>query len=338
MLKTNNPLNMKKLTILFVFVCLFASSFAQTVKEMRWTYDYKIHVKFSNDTSQVVDVKALQHSGSLTDAISDKEATYYTVSLDADFVKALKDKKLLVDKVEGDTLQKVSNQTLWSALHTSLGGSYIHFINCMMYALESDHLNLTDPIMKRPVTSWKPKPMTESFKRTHKWSYYIPFTQKVARKEFKTQQKKKEDRDIMLLPIDFRTLFLATNDKNYAKLKSAGDKKSIAKIDLIRLLLGAKYLGEDQIKYIKAKVITAIYQYSANSLPSVIIFDDLNAAVAMTLNSDGYKVEQIVFRDADSIDQEEIDGRKARIEAFLRAINEANDRVFKKRLSSYYGN
>lgn len=329
---------MKKLTVIFVFACLYFPSFAQTVKEMRWTYDYKLHVKFSNDTSQVVDVKALQHSGSLTDAISDSEATYYPVSLDADFVKALKDKKLLVDQNGADSLQKGNNQTLWSALHTSLGGGYIHFINCMMYGLESGHLNLADPIMKRPVTSWRPRPMTESFRRTRKWTDYIPSNQKLAQKEFKTQQKKNEHRDIMLLPADFRVLFLSTDQKEYEKLKAAGDKKSVAKIDLIRLLLGAKYLGEDQIKYIKAKVLTAIYQYSANSLPSVIIFDDLNAAVAMTLNADGYKVEQIVFRDADSIDQEEMNGRKARIEAFVKAINEANERVFKRRLSSYYGN
>lgn len=112
---------MKKLTVIFVFACLYLPTFAQTVKEMRWTYDYKLHVKLSNDTSQVVDVKALQHSGSLTDAISDSEATYYPVSLDADFVKALKDKKLLVDQNGTDSLQKGNNQTLWSALHTSLG-------------------------------------------------------------------------------------------------------------------------------------------------------------------------------------------------------------------------
>ena len=329
---------MKKLIVFAIAVFGVATLQAQTVKEMRWTPDFKLQVKLSNDTSKVLDVKALQHSGTVQDAISQSEATYYPVSLDQEFVNALKEKKVELDRAAADTTLKPSNQTLWSALHLSLGGGYIHFINCMMYALESGHLNLSDPIMQRPVSTWKPKPMTESFKRTKKWSYFIPLNQKLAQKEFKIQKKNNEHRDIMVLPADFRDVFLATNEKSYLKMKAAGNKKEVAKIDIIRLLLGSKYLGESQIKFIKSKVLNAISQYSANNLPSVIMFDDLNAAVAMSLNNEGYRIDQIVFKDSDSISQQEIDSRTARITSFIKAINEANERVFKKRLSTYYGN
>lgn len=329
---------MKKLIVFAIAVLGAATLHAQTVKEMRWTPDFKLQVKLSNDTSQVLDVKALQHSGSVQDAISQSEATYYPVSLDQEFVNALKEKKVEMDRAAADTTLKSSNQTLWSALHLSLGGGYIHFINCMMYALESGHLNLSDPIMQRPVSTWKPKPMTESFKRTKKWSYFIPLNQKLAQKEFKVQKKNNEHRDIMVLPADFRDVFLATNEKSYLKMKAAGNKKEVAKIDIIRLILGSKYLGESQIKFIKSKVLNAISQYSANNLPSVVMFDDLNAAVAMSLNNEGYRIDQIIFKDSDSISQQEIDSRTARITSFIKAINEANERVFKKRLSTYYGN
>ncbi len=329
---------MKKLIVFAIIVLGTTALQAQTVKEMRWTPDFKLQVRLSNDTSQVLDVKALQHSGSVQDAISQSEATYYPVSLDQEFINALKEKKIAMDSAVMDTTLKSSNQTLWSALHLSLGGGYIHFINCMMYALESGHLNLSDPIMLRPVSKWKPKPMTESFKRTRKWSHFIPSTQKVAQKEFKAQKKNNEHRDIMVLPADFREVFLATNEKGYLTMKAKGNKKEVAKIDIIRLLLGSKYLGESQIKFIKAKVLNAISQYSANNLPSVVMFDDLNAAVAMSLNAEGYRIDQIVFKDADDIDQQEVDHRTARITGFIKAINEANERVFKKRLSTYYGN
>ena len=329
---------MKRLVVLAIAILGASLLNAQTVKEMRWTPDFKLQVKLSNDTSQVLDVKALQHSGSVQDAISQSEATYYPVSLDQEFIAALKNKRVEMDKNASDTAQRASNQTLWSALHTSLGGGYIHFINCMMYALESGHLNLSDPIMKRPVSNWKPNPMTESYKRTKKWDYFIPSNQKLAQKEFKIQKKNNEYHDIMVLPSDFRDVFWATSEKSYLTMKAKGNKKESAKVEIIRLLLGSKYLGEAQIKFIKAKVLNAISQYSANNLPSVIMFDDLNAAVAMSLNAEGYRVDQIIFKDADSIDQQEIDGRTARINAFIKAINEANERVFKKRLSTYYGN
>lgn len=329
---------MKKLIVFAIAVFGTVALHAQTVKEMRWTPDFKLQVRLSNDTSQVLDVKALQHSGSVQDAISQSEATYYPVSLDQEFIKVLKEKKVEMDRAVMDTSIKSSNQTLWSALHLSLGGGYIHFINCMMYALESGHLNLSDPIMQRPVSKWKPNPMTESFKRTRKWSYFIPNNQKLAQKEYKAQKKNNEHRDIMVLPADFRDIFLATSEKNYLAMKAKGNKKEVAKIDIIRMLLGSKYLGESQIKFIKAKVLNAISQYSANNLPSVVMFDDFNAAVAMSLNAEGYRIDQIVFKDADNIDQQEIDHRTARITAFIKAINEANERVFKKRLSTYYGN
>jgi len=103
------------------------------------------------------------------------------------------------------------------------------------------------------------------------------------------------------------------------------------------LLLGAKYLGMDQISFIQNKVSVAVSLYSLNNLPTVIIFDDFNAAVAMVLDNTGYKIDYVVFRDQESISVEEQSLRIDQIEALIDAINEANERVFKKRLSTYYG-
>jgi len=101
-------------------------------------------------------------------------------------------------------------------------------------------------------------------------------------------------------------------------------------------LLGAKYLGKDQIQYIQSKVLTAVLRYNINTLPSVIIFDDYNAAVSMTLDNTGYKIGYVVFRDQNSITPEETETRFKKIELLIKAVNDANDRVFKKRLENYY--
>jgi len=83
-------------------------------------------------------------------------------------------------------------------------------------------------------------------------------------------------------------------------------------------------------------VLTAVLRYNINTLPTVIIFDDYNAAVSMTLDNTGYKVGYVVFRDQSSISSEETQVRFKKIELMIQAVNDANDRVFKKRLQNYY--
>lgn len=308
------------------------------VSEMKWGLDYNLHVKLSNDTNYVVDVRGLYHTGkNLFIDTTDQSTTYYPVLLDNEFIQFLKDQKLNgSSEYKSDTSKVNLTKTLWASLHKSLGGGYVHFINCLIYSLESNQLYLTDPIMKRPETKWKPKPMTESFKRTRKWEYYIPYNQKAARKEYRKRQSDDDLKDLIGVPKSFMDQFLKTSQKQYEKYRREQKVQVISQIDLVRLLLGAKYLGKDQIQFVQSKVLTAVLRYNINSLPSVIIFDDYNAAVSMSLDNTGYKIGYVVFRDQNSITPEEMDTRFKKIETMVKAVNDANDRVFKKRLQNYY--
>ncbi|HSH52909.1 MAG TPA: hypothetical protein VK982_14380, partial [Bacteroidales bacterium] len=107
-------------------------------------------------------------------------------------------------------------------------------------------------------------------------------------------------------------------------------------IDLIKLLLGANYLGEVQIKYIKSMVLKAMAQYAENKLPSVIIFDNFNAAVAMSLNAKGYQVQKVVFADEKFISMEIRLDRTEKIKTIVNQINEVNKEIFQQKLKSYY--
>jgi hypothetical protein len=309
-----------------------------SVREMQWGRDFKLHVKLSNDTNYVMDVRALYHTGGLLIDPKDESTTYYPVSLDEEFIDYLKNRNLESDKqIQADTIPAGRPKTLWSSLHGTLGAGYVHFINSLVYALESQQLSLADPIMKRPVTSWKPKPVTKTYKRTRKWDYYIPYHQKLAQREYKLKKREGDLKDLQGVPSKFIELFLNTSQKDYEILRTEGKRMQVAQIDLIRLLLGAKYLGVDQIEFIQNRVTSSVLMYSVNNLPSVIIFDDYNAAVAMTLDYSGYKIDYVVFRDQESISSEEQGSRIDKIESLIETINEANDRVFQKRLSTYYG-
>jgi hypothetical protein len=309
-----------------------------SIREMKWGRDYNLHVSLSNDSNYVMDVRGLYHTGDLFIDPDNDKATYYPVSLDEEFISYIKQRKLEEDKREEvDSLRNIQPKNLWAALHRTLGGGYIHFINCLIYSIESQQLYLADPIMKRPVTDWKPKPMTDTYKRTRNWEYYIPYDQKMAVKEYKKRLKENDLKDLQGVPDRFIEQFLNTSQKQYDQLRDEGKRVPVAQIDLVRLLLGAKYLGVDQINFIQSRVTTSVLRYSLSNLPSVIIFDDYNAAVAMTLDHSGYKIDYVVFRDFDRISIEEQDKRIGMIEALITAINEANDRVFKKRLSTYYG-
>jgi hypothetical protein len=322
---------------LYVTVSLGQSS-KPSISEMRWGRDFKLHVSLSNDTNYVMDVRALHHAEEFDAENAQEATTYYPVNLDEEFIEYIKTRKLETDDdVEADTIPKGKPKTLWSALHGTLGGGYVHFVNSLIYSLESQQLNLYDPIMKRPVTSWKPKPKTKTWKRTRKWEHYIPSDQKLAQREYKLRNRENDLQDLQGVPTQFIELFLNTSQKEYDEMRSLGQRMKLSKIDLVRLLLGAKYLGEIQIEFIQNRVSTSVLRYNISNLPSVIIFDDYNAAVAMTLDNSGYRVDYVVFSDEAQITSEEQSHRIEKIEALIEAINEANERVFQKRLSTYYG-
>ena len=308
----------------------------QPITDMKWGLDYNIHIKLSNDSNYIFDVSALYHSKTgINDSLND--VTYYPVSLDRDFVNQLKTNKINSNNdTSKNAVDSVSNATLWSALHTSIGGGWIHFLNCMLYSLESQKLSVSSPLMIRIKSNWRPKPMTESFKRTRKWKYYVPVNQKYAIKEYKIRKRKKQLADIKSVPPDFIELFLKTNNKQYNKLKKNRKYNELAKIDMIKILLGANYLSKIQIEYIRSCVLNSVLQYSVNQLPSVIIFDDFNAAVAMTLSKKGYSIEKIVFNNAANLDEEQIIERKRKITEVVNSINKANDVIFQNNLARYY--
>lgn len=308
-----------------------------TIAAMRWGADYKLHVKLANDSDYVVDVRGLYHTGKdLFIDTTNNSATYYPVTLDKEFVDYIKSKRIYSDEPNADSTRTTSYKTLWSALNSNLGGGYIHFINCMVYALESQNLRLTEPILTRPTTKWKPKPTTPTYKRTRKWAYCYPNTQQLAHKEYKYRLKHDDLKDLQGVPQSFINLFLTTSQADYEKMLANRRMREVAQIDLVRLLLGAKYLSEDQIRYISSRVLMAVLKYNVNTMPSVIIFDDYNAAVALSLGVNGYKIDKIVYSDGEVISGTELEGRTQLIEALIKRINEANERVFRKKLQLYY--
>jgi hypothetical protein len=124
-----------------------------TITAMKWGIDYKLHVRLANDSAYVVDVKGLYHTGKdLFIDTTNNSATYYPVTLDKEFVDYIKSKKIdTSDSLsQADSNHTTSYKTLWSALHYNLGGGYIHFVNCLIYSLESQNLRLNDPIFRRP--------------------------------------------------------------------------------------------------------------------------------------------------------------------------------------------
>lgn len=332
---------MKRFVVLVLIGLAAHEVFAQqvlqpTIAAMRWGADYKLHVKLANDSDYVIDVSGLYHAGKdIFVDTTDNTATYYPVTLDREFVEYIKSKRIYDDS-KTDSTQYTSYKTLWSALHGNLGGGYIHFINCLVYALESQNLRLTDPILMRPQTKWKPKPMTQSYKRTRKWAYYYPDNQKLAHDEYKKRKKENDLKDLQGVPQPFIDLFLKTNQAEYESMVRARQNRQVAQIDLVKLLLGAKYLGEDQIRHISARVLIAVMRYNVNTMPSVIIFDNYNAAVALSLGMDGYKIDKIVYSDGEVVSGKELEGRTELIEALIKRINEANERVFRKKLQYYY--
>lgn len=333
-----------KIKLIAATLLIATSALAQKneISSMRWGADFNIHITFSNDSTSILDVRGLYHSTSTMPqmAVGSEEVTYYPVTLDPDFVDALKNKRLESFGDDTTTTLKFSDttraKTLWSALHGEIGGGYIHFINCLIYSLESKSLNLYSPFYRRTKSNWKPKPMTESYRRTCKWEYYCPDNQKLAQKEYYLKEKNGELGDIKLLPKSFIELFLTTNQKQYEQFAANGETNKVAIIDMMRLLLSANYLGIDQITLIQGAVSKSIIKYSMNSLPSVIIFDDFGAAVAMTLDHEGYKIDNVVFSQQDELSEEEISQRMQLMQGVINQVNSVNKKIFERNLKNYY--
>ena len=305
------------------------------IRSMEWGSNLKINLKLSNDSSYILDVNELHHTNKKSGQKLNNY-TYYPARLSDEFINQLKTIKIPEGKQEQDTVVQPSGKTLWSSLHYLIGGGWAHFINTLLFTLEKDYLNLKAPLMERPETNWKPKPVTESFRRTKKWDYYVPVNQRHAHKEFRIKKQKGELAEIKDIPEDFIEMFNSTNNWEYRRMQKKNEKKKLAKIDLVKLLLGANYLGKAQIGYIKTMVMKAINDYAKHELPSIIIFDNFNAAVAMSLNEKGYQVEKIVFRGEKNISDQNKEERKQTIIAIVSSINKVNKSIFQKRLKRYY--
>lgn len=327
---------MKKLLIIAaVLISFFRANGQDTIliKSMNWDDKYVIRVTNNENQNFVFKVDELYHSN-----ISENngEKTYYPASLKNQLIDKLKGEEFVLDSSKNvKEYIEVDNRTLWNAIHFRIGGEWSHFINCTLFALEKNYLIINAPYLQRPKTNWRPKPMTESFKRTSKWQFYIPESQKLAIKEYKKRQKEGKLGDINKLPDSFISDFLNTDDKEYSKLYNSDIKKK-ARIDLTRLILGSSYLGKTQIEYMGMAVLKAAINYSAMQLPSVIVFDDINAAVVMTLDEHGYCVEKIVYSDLKRLNENDISIRNKLISKFVDQINLVNKNIFEKRLSNYY--
>lgn len=323
---------MKKSIILLIGLLISIHAiYAQRIENMKWDEDFQIHITLANDSNYILDIKELHH----TDVgENESDFTYLPTRLDNDFVETLLHTE--VDTSRSENQEETSYKTLWSALHHSIGGGWVHFVNCLLYSLETGYLDITAPLMKRPESNWKPKPMTESYKRTKKWEYYVPVDQKLAIKEYKLKAKNNELGHLNDVPEDFIKLFLNTSQKEYEQLKQIKRSRTKAHIDMVKILVGANYLGETQIKYIKSMVLKAFTNYADDQLPSVIIFDNFNAAVAMSLNEVGYQVEKIVFVDERFISIDTRMQRINQINLIVQQINDVNKELFQQKLKSYY--
>lgn len=325
---------MKKLIV--ICLSLFASIqvvYSQGIEEMQWDKDFQIHLTLANDSNYILDIKELHHVDVAEDG--SRSFTYLPTRLESDFVNKLKQTELDTSSLkQEDGLN--SNKTLWSALHSSIGGGWVHFVNCLLYSLETKYLDIEAPLMKRPESNWKPSPMTESYKRTKNWEYYVPIKQKLAIKEYKIKKKNNNLAHLNDVPVEFIDLFLNTKQSEYEQMNLNHRKRDKAKIDMIKILVGANYLGEIQIKYIKSMVLKSMVDYAEDQLPSVIIFDNFNAAVAMSLNEAGYQVNKIVFADEKFISIETRMERVNQINIIVNQINVVNKDLFQQKLKSYY--
>ncbi len=298
------------------------------VKEMRWGVDNRIYLTMNNDSIIELKENTLFHND---DTIPNSSGfTFLPASLSQSYISSVSK----TDSVTSDTIS-TKPITLWSALHYNLGGGWPHFINAILYALETKQLELNAPIMKRAKSSWKPDKPSEAWLRTHNWNYYLPVEMKEAQREYEWRLATKKLNDIQHLPSEYITAFLSTSRSGYKRLCKSGNAAAVARIDLIKLFLGVNYLGSAQIKYIANRVQKAAIAYRPTRLPQVLILDPFNAAVVLEMSTMGYSVERIVFRD-DNSQSYDNELRKQKIYALIAAINQRNQKAFEQQLKSTY--
>lgn len=324
--------------ILWCGLPLMAQQQQTTIKQMTWGPDYQVYLRLENDSSYKLQIEQLFHAD--PDDIFNKktEFVYYPVNFEQSYIDSLlyhsnSQGDYTVDMPREPQIRKI---TLWSVLKESINGGWVHFINCLLFSLETRQLELNAPLLMRPESKWKPKPMTQTYKRTHKWKYYFPIEQKYAQKEFRIRKKFNQLGDLLSIPQGYIDLMMKTSESEYQEMIKKREFHKIACIDLIKLMLGAPYLSETQINYIKSRVMQAITKYNANRMPTVLVFDKYQAAVAMSLDELGYKAEKIVFLNEDKLSDEEIYQRTIVIRGIIALINETNKKAFQERLNSFY--
>ena len=306
---------------------------------MEWTTDDHILLTLSNDSTYTYKASELYHTRPVFMASSSQEFTYLPVAFSEEFASKLKE-SIAKEEQYRESANKinasVSKKTLWSALNASIGGGWEHFINCLLYSLETGYLELNSEALKRPETDWKPEEMSESYRRTRKWDYYVPVERREAKKEYRKKTKNEEQADLAYLPESFIQLFLSSSPGEQEKMLKNGNTEDLAKIKLVKILLGATYLGKEQIEYIRNKVLSAVESYPANQMPTVIIIEEYQAAVAMTLDKDGYRAEKIVLKNQHQLTDSQVEDLKDAVNEKIREINQANRENFKRFLDVYY--
>jgi hypothetical protein len=298
------------------------------ISEMKWELDYQIYLKMADDSGYNYDIRHLFHIPKNENDFT-TDYIYYPVNLGIEYVND-------VNSRADSLILNTGYKTLWNALHESLGGGWIHFTNCLLYALEKGHLSLTAPLMQRMRTNWKPKPATDSYLRTKRWKYYTPVLRKEAVKEYDLRKVRSELGDLGSIPPEFIDLMRSTSDRDYRKLFDKGELNKAAKIDLVKLMMGANFLGEVQINYIRNAVLQAVRDYTANKLPSILIFDEFDAAAVMTLAPEGYKIDAIVFKKSSELTEPEKHAKSSEMVKIIAKINTYNHHSFMKRLGNYY--
>jgi len=307
------------------------------IKQMKWGLDYQIYLDLSNDSTIALPIENLFHALPIDNPSGVPSFTFFPVRLDSSYRAYLREKYADVNDFTFDlTIDEKEPITLWGNISQQVGGGWVHFLNCIMYSLESGELDLKSPLMERPKTKWKPNPITLSYKRTKDWQYYIPTGQKEARKEYKKRKKENDLDELSAIHPDIIELFLKTNQREYNKMLRNKEYHMVAKIDMIKILLGSKYMGKAQIAYFKSRVLKAVTKQSYRQMPSVLIFDQYQAAVSLTLDESGYIIDKIVINNEDSFDSETLAIRKAVIYDVISRVNEENKVAFQNRLKEIY--
>jgi hypothetical protein len=311
-----------------VFICsISAQPRKNIIREMKWGLESTISLTMANDSVYAINIDDIFQTDQNPNSI--EEAIYFPVGQSYDCIEKYKN-----NNISKDDDKNLDN--IYNAVHSVTGGNFAHFLNLVMYSLQTYQLDLKAPEMMRPITKWRPSPVTESYIRTKRWKYYVPVDYKNAKKEYEFRKKKNKMAELEGIPMAFIRRSNKTKDAKYYKLSNLGYNDLTAEIDLVRLMLGSNFLGKEQIRYIRNSVLQAVSEYKIYDLPSLIIFNNYKAAVAMSLDATGYKIEGIVFSENEKIEQVEKDRRTAEIQKIIQNINDANQRSIEKKIKKLY--